>query len=924
MKSIAGLLVANLSLAAIAAEEIPIADPRDDTGWHSFVTAQPGTARLLTHGRVSRIFGEQFSTGATPVESANSFVTTHAQEIWGVLPEQLLPIGPFADQSHVLPLMTDPETGWAKFFLVAFTPHVNGVRVHDAALRLLVRNEPGFPLVLASAQLPDIEGFEVPDGMQPTVFNEDTISREAIRQFNFAKGAQISGIRPTIFAGINGESKPPKLTAEFILTGNNAGDGGYAKRRFFVDPETGRVVHDENMILHADVEVQVLGNVTDGNGAAECHDVDLKPIPYARVQAGGQEYIAAANGVVTIPNFGNNSVLVEGECRTKWFNVNNVAGSDLSASVTIESGGNGALVLNQQGSDELVQAQADVLYYAEEVRRFTLDYSLAFPTIGNQENFTCNANIESTCNAYYDGASINFYQAGGACNNTGFGTVVHHEYGHHLVNVAGSGQGEYGEGAGDIMGVLISGDSRLAAGFYAGDCNNGLRNADNNCQYSASSCSSCGSQIHSCGQLISGMIWDVREEFISSGISEQVLNSIFINSILVHNGSSIDEQIVIDWLTLDDDDSSIFNGTPHYGLINNGCSLHGLPAPEVLLAEIRFLEGLPEFVDPVYGAEFTVWINEYAGQVVEDSQRIVWRVDGGEWNSDPLEYALGVRWDAHLPPAPCDSVYEYYIELDIVNNGSLSSPESAPASFYTAPVATKSVVTFSDNGETDDDWIVIDDCNDGEWTRGNPVGGGDRGDPATDYDGSGSCWLTDNVDGNTDVDGGTTTLISPQIDASNVGTKISYARWYYNCGGPGSDQEVFTVDVSDDDGNTWTNLEVVGPQNDETCGGWFEVSFFVGDYVDNTDSFRIRFIAADDVGQQTLVEAAIDAIIVSATECNEDPGILGDMNNDGLVNGTDLGLFLALWGNFGGPADFNDDGEVTGGDLGILIANWTG
>ena len=293
-------------------------------------------------------------------------------------------------------------------------------------------------------------------------------------------------------------------------------------------------------------------------------------------------YLAGPNGVVTIPNFSDKDVTVDGECRTQWFNVNNQSGSDHTASVTVESGGSGSLILNELNDSEFIRSEANVLYFAEEVRSFALQYSPAFPTIAAQENFACNVNLGSTCNAYYNGNSINFYSAGGGCNNTGFSTVVHHEYGHHLVSVAGSGQGEYGEGVGDCVGVLITGDPRLGIGFNAGNCTSGIRNADNTCQFSKGGCSSCGSAIHACGQLISGMLWDVREGFINAGESVGQVNSIFINSILVHNGSAIDQNIVVDWLVLDDDDSTIFNGTPHFALIDAACAAHGLPAPEVI------------------------------------------------------------------------------------------------------------------------------------------------------------------------------------------------------------------------------------------------------------------------------------------------------------------------------------------------------
>ncbi|MCA9285990.1 MAG: hypothetical protein KDA22_12275 [Phycisphaerales bacterium] len=64
-----------------------------------------------------------------------------------------------------------------------------------------------------------------------------------------------------------------------------------------------------------------------------------------------------------------------------------------------------------------------------------------------------------------------------------------------------------------------------------------------------------------------------------------------------------------------------------------------------------------------------------------------------------------------------------------------------------------------------------------------------------------------------------------------------------------------------------------------------------------------------------------------------DPLVLGDLNQDGFVNGADLGLLLASWSQFPGepgcggdlccPADLNGDGFVDGSDLGLLLGNWS-
>ena len=57
------------------------------------------------------------------------------------------------------------------------------------------------------------------------------------------------------------------------------------------------------------------------------------------------------------------------------------------------------------------------------------------------------------------------------------------------------------------------------------------------------------------------------------------------------------------------------------------------------------------------------------------------------------------------------------------------------------------------------------------------------------------------------------------------------------------------------------------------------------------------------------------------------PIVPEDLDQDGRVNGVDLGLMLSSWGPVGGTAtraDINGDGIVDGADFSRLLAGWTG
>lgn len=61
---------------------------------------------------------------------------------------------------------------------------------------------------------------------------------------------------------------------------------------------------------------------------------------------------------------------------------------------------------------------------------------------------------------------------------------------------------------------------------------------------------------------------------------------------------------------------------------------------------------------------------------------------------------------------------------------------------------------------------------------------------------------------------------------------------------------------------------------------------------------------------------------ICANEANQMCGCRLDFNNDGQVDGGDLGQLLAAWSTSTCPFDVNGDGIVNGGDLGLLLAAW--
>ena len=95
-----------------------------------------------------------------------------------------------------------------------------------------------------------------------------------------------------------------------------------------------------------------------------------------------------------------------------------------------------------------------------------------------------------------------------------------------------------------------------------------------------------------------------------------------------------------------------------------------------------------------------------------------------------------------------------------------------------------------------------------------------------------------------------------------------------------------------------------------------------GDGLVDADGYVIPGSAADGTGIPFLVGPSLCAYNIGWDQPEPCPYVYGDLTGDGLVDGADLGVLLAAWGQDEPAVDFTGDGLIDGADLGSLLAYW--
>ncbi|KAA0217374.1 MAG: hypothetical protein DYG94_00875 [Leptolyngbya sp. PLA3] len=332
--------------------------------------------------------------------------------------------------------------------------------------------------------------------------------------------------------------------------------------------------------------------------------------------------------------------------------------------------------------------------------------------------------------------------------------------------------------------------------------------------------------------------------------------------------------------------------------------------------------GAPTTASTAATTPFQVLITDAASSYAAGTGQLHVRVGNGSFTSSDLTSLGGGLFQASLPSASCGTDIDYYLTANSTDGRTVTLPSGGASTPFTAE-AVDLTVAFDDTMESGTNgWtagIAGDTATTGQWQRADPQG--TAAQPENDHTNPGTmCWVTGPLAGTSigtyDVDNGVTILVSPTFDASGAASGdldafVSYWRWYSNDQGASPNEDSMPVEISNNNGSTWTQLELVT----DNAGAWTYREFNVADFVTPTAQMKLRFIARD-IGSGSIVEAAVDDVRLEVRGCACYPA---DMNCDGTLDFFDVQIFLDAFAHQNSSADFNDDGVYDFFDVQIFL-----
>ena len=585
--------------------------------------------------------------------------------------------------------------------------------------------------------------------------------------------------------------------------------------------------------------------------------------------------------------------------RGPWFAVNNQAAAERTKTISATGG---AFTSYTWDSSEGDLAELDSYYHSNVVRERQINLSPDLDFL--QETFPVNVNVAGSCNAYFDGNSINFFPQGGGCNSTGrISDVVYHEYGHgiHFFLTNGNMDSQIQEGVADYFAHTITDDPNMGPYFFTGNVN-GIRNATQNRTY-PTGVQGNFAQVHESGKIWTNTWWLLRQRMIAKhgrSLGVKYTDLLHTNTLRGNPGYTTAYLMA---LAADDDDASLDNGTPNSCEITAEFQAHGLaPTPRQTRGFLALSHDEPApagfYQSPDADVNVSVEVESKSpscGGLAAGSVTLHYKVNGGA--AQTIALTGSGTFSGAIPGQADGSVVEYWFSAEEDATGArFTAPLFAPANAYRYYVGSLNTV-FSDDFETDRGWThgAAVSAHD-DWERGTPEGSG-FWDPEAAHSGN-AVWGNDlglrSGNGLLEKDA-SSWLESPAIDCSECeGARLQFRRWLSAQGGANGDVARVLVNGTE----VWSSASATGLLVDRH---WELLDIPIGTIADGATEVKVRFEMASN-GALELGGWAIDDVEIVATAGGvppgEEPGNPADAGVSRSLNG---GCTCSLAGTAAAP-----------------------
>ena len=386
-------------------------------------------------------------------------------------------------------------------------------------------------------------------------------------------------------------------------------DGVMGTWRGRVDGSTGELLELADINDYA--TAQATGGVYMSSPAVAAEIV--RPMPFTNISSGGFTNSAG--------NYNNTGAV------TSSLNGQYVRITDTCGAISLSSGVGGALAFGTSAGTDCVtpgvggtgntHSARTQFYQVNRIKEVARGWLPTNTWLNAQ--LTANVNLNQTCNAYWNGSTLNFFKSGGGCGNTGqIAAISLHEFGHGMDSNDGNGaatEGGTGEAYGDLTAAISTHESCIGPGFLTSNCS-GYGNACTSCtgvrdidyakhasglpatvsNFTQVRCGAgsgpCGKEVHCESYVPSEAVWDFANRDLpspGSGTAWSVLDRLWYLSrststrsftcttgtTFTSNGCSAGNW----WKTMravDDDDGNLANGTPHGGALFAAFNRHGI------------------------------------------------------------------------------------------------------------------------------------------------------------------------------------------------------------------------------------------------------------------------------------------------------------------------------------------------------------